>query len=268
VVGTNKHDARETVAALLADAADGLARTHGTGRRPGRRARRRGGRRCCSTTGGRSTPPRSRSAATQGRARTTLHEREALLAAVRAAAVSRRRPTGSGSPVGVVRPAVEGALLDQLEIEAHAVGEEPLAAADHARRDEEVVLVHQAGRDRLRGEVRAVDGEIVIGLGLELAHRVRVEGPLDPGLLARHRLQRRGVDDLLAACQSRAYCTMCGGASGSVCAVSQKTIVSYIAGRRGTCRRRKRSPMKVCTSGPRPRCRGRPPPPRRSRRAR
>ena len=40
VVGTNKHDARETVAALLADAADGTARRPRSGRRPGRRARR------------------------------------------------------------------------------------------------------------------------------------------------------------------------------------------------------------------------------------
>ena len=64
VVGTNKHDARETVAALLADVADGRAAD-----RAGRSAtwstelrRPRGRSRCCSTTGGRSTPPRSRSA--------------------------------------------------------------------------------------------------------------------------------------------------------------------------------------------------------------
>jgi ubiquitin C-terminal hydrolase len=31
-----------------------------------------------------------------------------------------------------------------------------------------------------------------------------------------------------AACQSRAYCRMCGGTSGSVSAVSQKTVVSCI----------------------------------------
>jgi hypothetical protein len=37
----------------------------------------------------------------------------------------------------------------QLEIETYAVGEEPLAAADHARGDEQVVVIHQAGRDRL-----------------------------------------------------------------------------------------------------------------------
>jgi hypothetical protein len=66
---------------------------------------------------------------------------------------------GSAGPVAHVdQSAVEGTLLDQLEIEAHAVGEEPLAAADHARGDEQVVLVHQAGRDRLGREVRTVDG--------------------------------------------------------------------------------------------------------------
>ena len=86
VVGTNKHDARETVAALLADAADGGCWARRAGRRPGRRSWSPAvPSRCCSTTGGRSTPPRSPSARRRGRARTTLHEREALLAAVRAA---------------------------------------------------------------------------------------------------------------------------------------------------------------------------------------
>ena len=63
VVGTNKHDARETVAALLADAAEGRLVPRGPRRRPGRRAASPAvPSRCCSTTGGRSTPPRSPSA--------------------------------------------------------------------------------------------------------------------------------------------------------------------------------------------------------------
>src|SRR3712207_6376378 len=81
----------------------------------------------------------------------------------RSAAGSVTNRCGSGGPVARVdQSAVEGTLFDQLQIEAHAVGEEPLAAADHARGDEQVVLVHQAGRDGLGREVRAIDGEVVI----------------------------------------------------------------------------------------------------------
>ena len=54
-----------------------------------------------------------------------------------------------------------------------------------------MVLVHQAGRDRLGREVRAVDGEVVISLGLQLAHRVlrikadnALRGPLPAWTLA------------------------------------------------------------------------------------
>ena len=90
VVGTNKHDARETVAALLADVDSGVLRTGGAvGDLVGELVARK-------------VQPvllddwRAIDAAevalgaTRGRARTTLHEREALLAAVRAAAATPR----------------------------------------------------------------------------------------------------------------------------------------------------------------------------------
>jgi ferredoxin--NADP+ reductase len=90
VVGTNKHDARETVAGLLADAADGTLRVGGP----------LGD--LVDTLVARGAEPvllddwRAIDAAEValgekfGRARTTLHEREALLAAVRAAAARPR----------------------------------------------------------------------------------------------------------------------------------------------------------------------------------
>lgn len=55
----------------------------------------------------------------------------------------RDRPVRSAGPVARVDESavVEVPLLDQLEVEAHTVGEEPCAAADHARGDEQVVLV-------------------------------------------------------------------------------------------------------------------------------
>jgi ferredoxin--NADP+ reductase len=90
VVGTNKHDARETVAALLADVEEG-----GLVPRAGRDD-------LVQTLVARGAEPvllddwRAIDAAeialgaTRGRARTTLHERESLLAAVRAAAARPR----------------------------------------------------------------------------------------------------------------------------------------------------------------------------------
>jgi ferredoxin/flavodoxin---NADP+ reductase len=90
VVGTNKHDARETVASLLADVVDGALRPDGPDGPDGPdddwvdqvphpvllsdwRA---------------IDAAEIALGATRGRARTTLHEREALLAAVRAAAAA------------------------------------------------------------------------------------------------------------------------------------------------------------------------------------
>jgi ferredoxin--NADP+ reductase len=90
VVGTNKHDARETVAGLLADAADGTLRAGGP----------LGD--LVDTLVARGAEPvllddwRAIDAAEvalgekSGRARTTLHERGSLLAAVRAAAARPR----------------------------------------------------------------------------------------------------------------------------------------------------------------------------------
>lgn len=86
VVGHNKHDARETVASLLADVADGRLRTHG-----------RVDDLVDQLAAGGADPVllddwRAIDAAevalgaTRGRARTTMHERDSLMAAVRAAA--------------------------------------------------------------------------------------------------------------------------------------------------------------------------------------
>jgi ferredoxin/flavodoxin---NADP+ reductase len=91
VVGTNKHDARETVAALLADVAAGVLRPGGGGVDD-----------LVDTLRARGAEPvlledwRAIDAAevalgaTRGRARTTLHEWESLLAAVREAAARPR----------------------------------------------------------------------------------------------------------------------------------------------------------------------------------
>ncbi|MGY1816468.1 FAD-dependent oxidoreductase [Geodermatophilus sp. SYSU D00663] len=86
VVGTNKHDARETVASLLADAEAGVIGAHGDRDDLVRTLRARGAEPVLLEDWRAIDAAEVALGATRGRARTTLHERESLLAAVRAAA--------------------------------------------------------------------------------------------------------------------------------------------------------------------------------------
>jgi NADPH-dependent glutamate synthase beta subunit-like oxidoreductase len=91
VVGTNKHDARETVAGLLADATDGRLRTHGPVGDLVEELVTRGVQPVLLDDWRAIDAAEIALGATRGRARTTLHEREALLAAVRSAAAATPR---------------------------------------------------------------------------------------------------------------------------------------------------------------------------------
>jgi ferredoxin--NADP+ reductase len=86
VVGHNKHDARETVAGLLADAADGTLRVRGPVDDLVRTLQARGAEPVLLEDWRAIDAAEQALGASKGRARTTLHERESLLAAVRAAA--------------------------------------------------------------------------------------------------------------------------------------------------------------------------------------
>ncbi|SDC47498.1 ferredoxin--NADP+ reductase [Geodermatophilus telluris] len=86
VVGTNKHDARETVASLLADAEAGVIAPHGDRDDLVQTLRARGAEPVLLDDWRAIDDAEVALGATRGRARTTLHERESLLAAVRAAA--------------------------------------------------------------------------------------------------------------------------------------------------------------------------------------
>jgi ferredoxin--NADP+ reductase len=90
VVGTNKHDARETVASLLADAADGTLRVGGPVDDLVDMLRAGGADPVLLDDWRAIDAAEVALGATRGRARTTLHEREALLAAVREAAARAR----------------------------------------------------------------------------------------------------------------------------------------------------------------------------------
>lgn len=86
VVGTNKHDARETVAALLEDATAGTLRVGGPVDDLVTTLQARGAEPVLLEDWRAIDAAEIALGASRGRARTTMHEREALLAAVRAAA--------------------------------------------------------------------------------------------------------------------------------------------------------------------------------------
>ena len=88
VVGTNKHDARETIASLLADAADGTLGVGGPVDDLVETLIARGAEPVLLDDWRAIDAAEIALGASRGRARTTLHEREALLAAVRAAAAT------------------------------------------------------------------------------------------------------------------------------------------------------------------------------------
>jgi NADPH-dependent glutamate synthase beta subunit-like oxidoreductase len=94
VVGHNKHDARETVGALLADAADGVLAPTGPVNDLVDELVARGAEPVLLDDWRAIDAAENALGATRGRARTTLHERESLLAAVRAATQAPSR----GSP--------------------------------------------------------------------------------------------------------------------------------------------------------------------------
>ena len=85
VVGTNKHDARETVASLLADAEDGALTVGGPVDDLVETLRARGAQPVLVADWRAIDAAEIALGATHGRARTTMHERDALLAAARGA---------------------------------------------------------------------------------------------------------------------------------------------------------------------------------------
>jgi hypothetical protein len=77
------------------------------------------------------------------------------------------------------------------------VGDRLIATAHDDRREEQLVFVDQSGLDRLGREIGTAHADVMFRLRLHLPDRSRVEGALDARALARHRLQRRGVHDLV-----------------------------------------------------------------------
>ena len=97
----------------------------------------------------------------------------------------------AGAVAQVHHAVAEPALIQQFELKPDPVGEEGLAAAHHDGPDEQLVLVHQPGGDRLGAQVRTAHDEITLGCRLQSPDRFGVEVPLDPRPGGGGRLQRR-----------------------------------------------------------------------------
>jgi hypothetical protein len=130
--------------------------------------------------------------------------------------------------VEVDHSADEAPLVEQLELHADAVREGPLAAPHDDRREEQVAFVDQPGPERLGGELGTAHGEVA---GRRAFSRRTASGSKARSIRV---LALDTVSSVLeyttlsAACQSRAKSSVTGDWSARVCAVSQKTIVSYI----------------------------------------
>src|SRR5215213_8259645 len=102
-----------------------------------------------------------------------------------------------GAVAQVHHAVAEPALVQQFELKPDPVGEELLAAAQHDGPDEQVVLVHQPGGDRMGAEGGTAHGEITLGGRLQVPDRFGVKVWFDPRPGGGGRRQRPGVHDLV-----------------------------------------------------------------------
>src|SRR4051812_37404491 len=88
---------------------------------------------------------------------------------------------GDRAVVHVDRAVPEPVLVNELERDTNTRREVRRAAAHDLWHDEPVVLVDEAGVDRLGGEVRSADADIAFGSLLAPPHIAEVEVSLQPG---------------------------------------------------------------------------------------
>src|SRR4029079_12087400 len=94
-------------------------------------------------------------------------------------------------------PVGEASVILQWELHAGVVWERLVASPNDHRRNEQVIVVDQTGLHCLAGEVGASYRDVAVSDVLELADSARIEALRDPGLRARDRVQRGGIDDLV-----------------------------------------------------------------------
>ena len=70
--------------------------------------------------------------------------------------------TGRDAVAEVDHAVAETAFVQQLEVQPDVVGQRPLAAPHHDRRDEQVALVDQPGPERLRGKLGTTYGDVAV----------------------------------------------------------------------------------------------------------
>ena len=126
--------------------------------------------------------------------------------------------------------------VEQLQIQAHAVGQRGRAAADDHRIEEQLALVDEPGGQRLRRQVRPADRQVGRSGALEGADPVGVEAALEAGVGRGHRLQRGRVHDLVGRAPDLRVIAGDSDSSGEVGESAQYSSPRTCAARRGTCR--------------------------------
>src|SRR5262249_37881130 len=128
-----------------------------------------------------------------------LHGKSAVLTDTAALGSSLVIKTPSGPRViaKIEHSITKTALGQEIQLYPYVAGQDPPAAANHHRHDEQIILVDEPGPDRVCGEGRTTHRNIVRQLSLQVANRLRVEVPLETRLRCRDGLQRFGIDDLV-----------------------------------------------------------------------
>src|SRR5215831_18562611 len=128
-----------------------------------------------------------------------LHGKSAVLTDTAALGSSLVIKTPSGPRViaKIDHSITKTALVQEIQLYPYVAGQDPPAAANHHRHDEQKILVDEPGPDRVCGEGRTTHRNIVRQLSLQVANRLRVEVPLETRLRCRDGLQRFGIDDLV-----------------------------------------------------------------------
>jgi len=130
--------------------------------------------------------------------------------------------------VEVNHAVAEASFGQQIESEQNVVRQGLFAASHQDGPDNQVVLVHQPGLDRMGGEAGSSHRDVASCQHFCAPDRFRVEVSLDPRFLALETFSNVLENTILSAARQISAKSRMNGAWGAVSMVSQTTIVSYI----------------------------------------
>lgn len=92
---------------------------------------------------------------------------------------------------------VKATFRHEFQVQPHTLWEEPLSAPHDCGADSHLKLIDKAQANRLRGEFRTVNGNVVRAIGFEASDRIAIKLPLDPCPRTARFIERSGVNYLL-----------------------------------------------------------------------